>query len=54
MKLIKRTEKFVKEGKEIIYNQYFVVLENGTRVAVKPVYKHGRNVLNAIAEREER
>lgn len=54
MKLTKQTKTFTnQEGKEITFLQFFIVLENGTRIAVKPVYPKTKVVMASIAERED-
>lgn len=53
MRLIKLTKTFEKEGKTVRYQQVYVVLDNGVKVAVKPVYSNQKNILTAVAERGE-
>lgn len=53
MKLSKKQKSFEKEGKIVKYTQVYVDLGNGTKIAVKAVYKEQQNILNALAERED-
>lgn len=55
MKLIKKQSKQTyknKEGKTAHYYNYFLQLENGKRVQVKPAFKDDTRTLDAIAELE--
>ena len=46
----KKTYKSEKDGKEHHFYNYQLVLDNGTRVLIKPVNREGYATLNAVAE----
>lgn len=55
VKLVKRQSKqtyTTKEGKTAHYYNFFLELENGKRVQVKPAFKDDARTLDAVAELE--
>lgn len=53
MKVISKKQTFTdSQGKLINYTQHYLVLDNGRRIAIKAIYKDGKQALNVIAERE--
>lgn len=54
MKLIQKPQTFTnQDGVQMTYYQTYIVI-NGTLIAVKPVFKKDKYLLNAIAEREDK
>lgn len=55
MKLLKKQSKQTyknDKGKECHYYNYFLVLENGKRIQVKPAFKQDTRALDCVAEYE--
>lgn len=55
MKLVKKQSKQTyknKEGKEKHYYNYFVELDNGKRVQIKPAFRDDTRTLDAVSEYE--
>lgn len=55
MKLVKKQSKQTyknKEGKEVHYYNFFIQLENGKRIQIKPAFKDDARSLDVLSEYE--
>ena len=53
MKLIQKKQTFTNpNGESVSFYQTYLLI-NGTLIAIKPVYKRDKYLINALAERDE-